>query len=324
MSIFISKNFVFFGVFPLVFCIAFSFVASMSAQNCGSSFDLKKLRQSNSPEYREYLRLEDITTAYRQRMTANPNARLIDENGTITIPVVFHVLHRGVSSVSNIPAAEITEQLAILNACYSQTNDQSAIHSTFLALAGNPNLKFELACIDPNGNATTGILRKQTSTVNFVSQDDNAKSSNMGGDDPWPTDRYLNVWITPNLNSRDVDGAFTFLYPVYGNSSFPRDFVNHPQKDGVVVVYNCIGINSNNPDYRGQGMALVHEIAHWLNLRHLFDDGCSNDDGCADTKPQDAPTKASVSCPVFPLKPNKCGANSNPNGDMYENFMLYQ
>jgi hypothetical protein len=293
-------------------------VNTIEAQDCGSNFDLKKLKQTNPKSYQEYLRLEKIISDYRQRMTANPNARLIDENGLITIPLVFHVIHRGeaVGTGTNIPDARIIDQVAVLNECFTQTNgDQGMIEMVFRDLAGNPNIRFALACRNPNGGVTNGIVRRQ-SMDDFFANSDNIKtapSTNHGGDNPWPTDRYLNIWVAPNLDPTAPGNLF-------GYCPFPNDYSSNPNGDGVVVRFDVIGRNATNFAGRREGRTLVHEIGHWLDLIHLFDNGCSNNDGCNDTPPQSTRTPENVVCPItFPRNANIC--TNTPNGAMYDNFM---
>jgi hypothetical protein len=290
----------------------------LTAQECGSRFDLKKLRQTDPAAYQEHLRLEKIISDYRQRITANPNARLIDNNGIITVPIVFHVIHKGeaVGLGTNISDARLIDQVAVLNECFSQSNDQSLIQPFFKDFAGNPNIRFQLACYDPNGAGTNGIVRKQTSNPIpiFTVDSKNAHYSGSGGDDAWATDRYLNIWITPNL--RDNDGI------VFGYSQLPGKFITSPNTDGVVLLFDVVGRNATNAIGKTEGKTLVHEVGHWLDLIHPFDGGCANDDKCADTPPQSYPT---YGCPlVYPyFPPNRPICPNTSNGVMYDNFMDY-
>lgn len=208
MPIFKSKFHALLCAIVLPFLILIVSINTIKAQDCGSNFDLKKLKQTDSKSYQEYLRLEKIISEYRQRIKTNPNERLIDENGLITIPLVFHVIHRGeaIGTGTNIPDARIIDQVAVLNQCYTQTNgDQGLIPQIFRNVAGNTNIRFALACRDPSGAVTNGIVRRQ-SMDNFSSISDNIKTAtsvNHGGNNPWATDRYLNVWVAPNIsNSR--------------------------------------------------------------------------------------------------------------------------
>jgi Pregnancy-associated plasma protein-A len=300
---------------------------NLNAQDCGSNLDLKKLRQTDPVAYQEHLRLEKIISDYRQRISTNPNARLIDNNGIITVPIVFHVIHRGegIGFGANISDARLIDQVAVLNECFSQTNnDQSLISSAFKSLASNPNIRFQLACYDPSGASTTGIIRRTAPSVSSIppsilsynSDANNAKFTSMGGLDAWATDRYLNIWITPNLIDNDGGNLF-------GYAQFPDKFVTSPNTDGVVIRYDVVGRNPSNTIGRTEGRTLVHEVGHWLDAIHLFDNGCSNNDGCADTPPQSIRTPEDVVCPLaspyFPLGQPICA--NTPNGVMYDNFM---
>ena len=86
--------------------------------------------------------------------------------GVVTIPVVFHVLYS--SSAQNIPLTRIEAQMDVLNADFSATNnDIINVPSVFQNFVADAQIQFGLAVRDPFGNATDGIIRKQTSTTSF-------------------------------------------------------------------------------------------------------------------------------------------------------------
>jgi hypothetical protein len=294
----------------------FSFLSIANGQVCGTISNIEQLRRTNREAYQEHLRIEKLTAEYQKKMANSANARLIDENGTITIPVVFHVLHRGesVGTGTNISDAQIIEQMAILNQCFSQTNDQSAVNPFYKLVVGNPNLRFEIACTDQYGQSTNGIIRKQSSNVSFSFS--SIKSSSQGGDDAWPTDRFLNIWINPSSVGN-----------ILGYGTVPNLLSTTPNEDGVIVRFDAFGVNTNNIPGNNGGRTLVHEIGHWLNLDHLFHSVCSDDDGCFDTPTQGQATPNDLDCslipypnPYLPNLPQSCG---NPRGVMYDNFMDY-
>jgi hypothetical protein len=64
----------------------------------------------------------------------------------------------------------------------------------------------------------------------------------------------------------------------------------------------------------------VHEIGHWLGLRHVWGDGNCLNDFCADIPTAKA---ANFGCPNPPANVNLCGAGTSPNGEMTMNFMDY-
>jgi Pregnancy-associated plasma protein-A len=304
----------------------YAFTSVAKAQDCGTNFDIKKLRQNDPKRYAEHLRIEKFTSDYLQRLAADPNARLIDPNGIITIPVVFHVIHRGepIGTGTNIPDARIIDQVAVLNTCFgdSQFDALVPLDVRRTNTAGSPGISFVLACKDPNGENTTGILRTQSSTARFVSQLHNAQKA-PDGDNPWPTDRFLNIWVTPNISQSTVLNP-TGFFDLFGYSSGPMEYASNPEDDGCVVRFDVVGRNAGNFPGRNEGRTLVHEIGHWLNLRHLYDDGCQNDDGCQDTSPQSQPTVSTITCPIiFPLRAGACPNDRGQVqfGDMYWNFM---
>lgn len=162
---------------------------------------------------------------------------------------------------------------------------------------------------------------------------DGMKNEATGGVSPWDTDRYLNIW-TCNL-SIDVAGEQTpfllgFAYPPVGAPNWPDDTNPGPSVDGVTVHYEVVGRNNPNlgalAGIADQGRTLVHEVGHYLGLRHIWGDGdCTMDDGLDDT-----PTASSNSqpedienlptCEDLHLK-DTCLEDNLP--DMIENYMDY-
>jgi hypothetical protein len=58
----------------------------------------------------------------------------------------------------------------------------------------------------------------------------------------------------------------------------------------------------------------VHEIGHWMNLRHIWGDASCGDDKVEDTPPQKAANRGCTTGEKF-----SCGETAH--GDMYMNFM---
>jgi hypothetical protein len=112
----------------------------------------------------------------------------------VTIPVVVHVLYN--VNIQNISDEQIHSQLDVLNADYGRTNADTALTpAAFSAVAANTGIQFCLATLDPNGNPTTGIERRQNTSVNTWQNDDAMKSYATGGLDAWDRNRYLNIWV---------------------------------------------------------------------------------------------------------------------------------
>ncbi|GAA3039712.1 hypothetical protein GCM10020000_17610 [Streptomyces olivoverticillatus] len=114
------------------------------------------------------------------------------------------------------------------------------------------------------------------------------KSTADGGCDPWPADRYLNMWACP------LGGG------LLGYAQFPG---GPAATDGVVILHSAFGTGGTAAAPFDLGRTATHEVGHWLNLFHIWGDdgtGCSGSDFVADTPPtRAAPTSASRSSPAF-------------------------
>jgi hypothetical protein len=219
-------------------------------------------------------------------------------NEVIVIPVVVHVLYNNNSQ--NISDQQILSQIASLNQDYRRLNaDAVNTPAPFSNVAADTRITFCLAKTDPNGNYTTGIIRKYTKESTFLA-DDAVKFSSKGGDDAWDATQYLNIWVC-NLFGR------TLGYGVLPGSPL--------EKDGVVIKYSVFGTTGSVSAPYNKGRTATHEIGHWLGLRHLWGDAVCGDDGIADTPPQQA---SNSSCPSFP---HTSSCSINQYGDMFMNFM---
>jgi hypothetical protein len=205
---------------------------------------------------------------------------------TITIPVVVHVVYH--YPTENISDSIVKMQIFALNRDFRKRNaDTVKIPEVFKAFAADCRIEFQLATVDPGGSATSGIIHKYTPITKW-SMDDKIKSSSELGDDGWDPKSYLNIWV----GSLDK-----FL----GYSSVPGDPAD---KDGVVISRVAFG----------NARTAIHEVGHWLGLRHLWGDADCGDDGVADTPRQETftngcPTGVRISC------------NNAPYGDMYMDYM---
>jgi hypothetical protein len=215
--------------------------------------------------------------------------------GVVTIPVVVHVVYN--TAAQNVPASMIDAQIAVLNKDFSKTNtDASLVPTAFAGLAANTNVQFVLAKRDPNGAATTGIVRVQTKTTSW-SSNDAVKNAKRGGSNAWDRNRYLNLWVC-NLGQG-----------LLGYAQFPGGTAS---TDGVVILYSSLPGGSAVPYNKGR--TATHEIGHWLNLRHIWGDASCGNDQVSDTPTQQT---ANYGCPSFPH------VTCSNQGDMSMNYMDY-
>ncbi|WP_230313678.1 zinc metalloprotease [Nakamurella alba] len=228
--------------------------------------------------------------------------------GCTEIPVVVHVVYR--ETAENIPDEQIHSQITTLNEDYRARNaDAGSVPAAFAGLVADARITFALATTDPDGNATDGITRTSTQTTAFLADTDNVKATATGGIDPWPADRYLNIWVCGNLQSGSGQGLL-------GYAQFPG---GPAETDGVVIVHTAFGSTGTASAPFDLGRTATHEIGHWLNLRHIWGDdgtGCAGSDFVADTPNQGGPNYGT---PTFPT----ISCNNGPNGDLFMNYMDY-
>ncbi len=168
----------------------------------------------------------------------------VDQNkAVITIPVVVHVVYN--TSAQNVSDAQIQSQLDVLNKDFRKLNtDLNLVPSTFSSLVADAEINFCLANRDPNGNATTGILRVPTSQTSF-STNDGVKSSTTGGSNAWSTNQYLNIWVC------NMSGG------ILGYAQFPG---GASATDGVVIGYTCFGTTGTAQAPFNKGRTATHEV----------------------------------------------------------------
>ncbi|MEU4602350.1 M43 family zinc metalloprotease [Kribbella sp. NPDC023972] len=263
-------------------------------RQCGV-MDVHRRLLSTSPEYAAARSaLENATTQYvaRQQRFA----------GIARIPCVVHVVWK--TQAQNISQAQIDSQFDVLNHDFRATNaDIGFVPPPYKDLIADARVEFYLATEDPDGNPTTGVTRTQT-TVDGFGSDDKVKSSATGGHDPWPTDRYLNIWVC------QLSGG------LLGYAQFPG---GPAETDGVVILHSGFGTTGTAAAPFDLGRTTTHEIGHFLNLFHIWGDdgtGCSGSDEVADTPNQAGPN---FGVPTFP----HVTCSNGPNGDLFVNYMDY-
>ncbi|MEO8150162.1 MAG: M43 family zinc metalloprotease, partial [Bacteroidia bacterium] len=271
--------------------------AQTNGRNCGTMGHLQQQLNADPTLQQRMDQVEQFTQNYLASQAA------LKTTTVVTIPVVFHVLYSTNNATQNISDARINEQLHVLNLDYSRTNaDAGNTPAVFQGISVNTNIQFCLAVRDPNGAATTGIIRKLTGTTSFI-DDDGVKFNAQGGDDAWPAGSYLNLWVC------NLGGG------LLGYAQFPGGPAN---TDGVVVLNESVGgpAAPGTATSYNLGRTATHEVGHWLNLRHVWGDANCGNDLVSDTPTQQT---SNFGCPSFP----HVTCSNGPNGDMFMNYMDY-
>jgi len=232
-----------------------------------------------------------------------------DEKTTINIPVVVHIIYA--NTTQNISDTRVTQQIAATNADYAGTNSHS-MGSFATSLRANTNIHFCLAKRDPNGTATTGITRTQTTVSSFSTMGGSASCSgypercaSSGGCAAWDVNKYFNIWVCNLGNS------------LCGISEFPTNPLNNFY--GSTICYKYFGTTGSTAPYN-LGGTLSHEIGHCFNLYHIWGDdngACTGSDMINDTPNQADATYGANTGVVT----DNCTTTSP--GIMYMNFMDY-
>ena len=302
-------------------CVVLGFLISITTS-------AQEIEQCGQKPYLEYL--EELQPGINAHIDetffkALSNSDLKSKNTQDTvhiIQVVFHVVYN--SNAENLDDELLYSQLRILNECFDRTNpDTVNTRDIFVPLAADAGIQFLLATVDPSGNPTDGIVREITGLNSFSNGQINLAYSDQvkfgqNGSVAWDTDKYLNIWVC-DLSSNGVDLLLGYAYPPTNAPNWTNsNSFSTSDRQGVVVHYKVVG--ENNPQSFATGSkTLIHEVGHYLGLRHIWGDGgCGVDDFMDDTPRARA---ASNGC-------NK-GINTctEPTGDQYpdmlENYMDY-
>ena len=230
--------------------------------------------------------------------------------------MVIHVVHNNEAPGTglNIPDEQILSQIDVINEDFRRLNaDKINTPANFAAVAADIQVEFVMAKRDPEGLATSGILRV-AGTQSSWSMSDNILLKSLSY---WPAEDYLNIWVTAISDILLLGYA---QFPVSNELEGLEEVSFNALTDGIVIDYQAFGSVDKYPAAKvktsfDKGRTATHEIGHFLGLKHIWGDENCGTDYCADTPTQKTSTKR---CPSHP-KSNSCGTSD----EMFENFMDY-
>lgn len=180
------------------------------------------------------------------------------------IPTVWHIIHE--YGNENLDDALIYASMDKLNEQWQHDDaDSTLIIPEFKQIAGGLNIEFRLANIDPYGNCTNGI--------EHIYSHETRVGDDLSKLHQWDRSSYLNIWVTVGMEGAPSAAAYS-----YGPES----------TDGFGFYIDGVISRVAYATSAGSETTMTHEVAHWLNISHVW--GPTNepevqcgDDGVADT-----------------------------------------
>lgn len=239
------------------------------------------------------VRVDPVARWARQNPRAA--AAAVQADGVVTVPVAFHVLRKDTTIAGgNAPKAWIEAQIDVMNEAFSGAT--GGVDTGF---------RFELASIDRTTKASwfklfyvqggePRLFRGSHKEIQVK------KALHEGGPET------LNVYT--GALGKFLLGWAWFPSDLAGADALPRFY------DGVVIDYRTMPGGDLLGPY-DEGDTLVHEVGHWLEVFHTFQNGCEAPGDLVD----DTPFEAS---PAFGC-PEDRDTCEQPGLDPITNFMDY-
>jgi hypothetical protein len=202
---------------------------------------------------------------------------------TFTIPVFTHVILDG-NGAGDVTDAMIDAQIKVLNDAYA-------------GATGGANMKmiFENAGVTRTTNAQWFHVSPGT-----AAERDMKSTLRQGGPE------------TLNMYLADLGGG------LLGWATFPSDYADDPEVDGVVVLNTSLPGGGAAPF--DEGDTATHEVGHWVGLFHTFQNSCSAPGDLVKDTPRVA--DPNFGCPQA-IDSCPSAAGDIPRPDLITNFMDY-
>lgn len=290
---------------------------SFAQERCGFSFG-NKIKQINNPNWIKQQAEFEFQLREFQKSRKEQNLKVTAK--IYRIPVVVHVVHNNASNFiggennSNISDEQIKSQITVLNEDYRRKVGTKGYNTN--PVGADMEIEFQLASVDPNGNATNGITR---TFLDYQSFNLNIDKLVIAKVIHWDYQKYLNIWVVRSRLGTIGYSEFPYDSDLIGLQSTPKAIAEQDLFDGVIVDYQNIGTCCGKlNEVFNLGRTVTHEVGHWLGLLHPTEQfNPCGDDYCADT-PQIERLNDGTTC-----NPITSNCNGIPRVNMIENYMDY-
>jgi hypothetical protein len=201
------------------------------------------------PSRAEIAEIEDVLAAHTPPSTT-----------PVTIPVYFHVIHRG--PVGQLSPAVVASSILVLN-------------EAFGGGAGGAATRFQFSLVDTTYTDDASWY----DDCDLAAIESQMKVALRQGDA-----EALNIYTCGMTGSG-----------LLGWATFPSLYASKPKDDGVVLLDNSLPGGAAPYD---QGDTLTHEVGHWLGLYHTFMGGCDGSGDYVSDTPPEAEAAYGCSIPV--------------------------
>ncbi len=226
----------------------------------------------------------------------------------IKIPVVVHVVHNPATPEEKITAPQINKMIEALNSAYSETHPDK-VRDLFKGVIGNPYIQFVLADTDPGGNPSEGIVYYETDEDYYsipgfgdIQYKYKFKFNEDRTGRNWDHTKYANIYVVDlgGFDGITNTGGFVTnpehttveefeLFKKWISEGDPEFWENWLQSeeaallDGLTVDtwYTFGGAGEKNPN--ATFATAIHELGHYLGLRHVSLTVLQNNDGYIET-----------------------------------------
>ena len=245
-----------------LFCIALGVSSLCFGQHTCGTDEIHRQRLATDAEYKKR-HLENEALIYQKTLELHQERGAKGKTAGVvyTLPVVVHIVHPSnfaIGTEFNPSDDSVYQLINYLNQGFRKSaypfNQPPGVDS---------EIEFCLAVRDVNGRPTNGIVRVANDT--FIAQ---TYQLDMGRDielkqnvsKQWNPFKYINIWMV-----KDASGNA-------GYATFPALLGNTHGGliDGIVVLSKFISSGQSNAPL------LIHELGHYFNLFHTFQNGCKN------------------------------------------------